>query len=99
MVGQPRVATATLDGAAVDVKVAMVGSDLSIALPISQKKRPSLNAGARLLRDWNGVTHVVDVVDGGYLYQGKRHRSLSAIAKVITGAHWSGPRSFGLSIQ
>jgi Protein of unknown function (DUF2924) len=42
------------------------------------------------------VTHVVDVVEGGYLWNGNRHRSLSAIAQIITGAHWSGPRFFGL---
>ena len=57
---------------------------------------PVLKAGGRLLREWNGVTHVVDVMPGGYLWQGQCHRSLSAIARAITGAHWSGPRFFGL---
>lgn len=59
-------------------------------------ERRKLAAGARLLRDWNGRTHVVDVVESGYLYEGKTYRSLSAIARRITGAHWSGPRFFGL---
>ncbi len=58
---------------------------------------PKLKRGGRLLREWNGVTHVVDVVEGGYLWRGERHRSLSAIAQAITGAHWSGPRFFGLT--
>jgi hypothetical protein len=58
-------------------------------------RRPLL-PGARLLRDWQGRTHVVDVVEGGFLYEGRMHRSLSAISKQITGAHWSGPRFFGL---
>jgi hypothetical protein len=53
-------------------------------------------AGARLIREWNGTTHVVDVVDGGYLWNGEQHRSLSAIARAITGTRWSGPRFFGI---
>lgn len=57
---------------------------------------PSLKPGGRLLREWNGVTHVVDVTPEGYLWQGKHHRSLSVIARAITGAHWSGPRFFGV---
>lgn len=54
------------------------------------------SVGARLVRVWNGHTNVVDVVEGGYLFEGKVHRSLSAIARKITKAHWSGPRFFGL---
>ena len=57
---------------------------------------PQLRPGAQLLRTWNGVTHRVDVVEDGYRYRGVVYRSLSAIAKRITGAHWSGPRFFGL---
>ena len=52
--------------------------------------------GSFLVREWNGRTYRVEVVDGGYLMEGKSWRSLSAIAKHITGAHWSGPRFFGL---
>jgi len=50
----------------------------------------------RLIREWNGVTHVVDVVQGGFLCNGQRYASLSPIARAITGARWSGPRFFGL---
>ena len=60
--------------------------------PASAKLRP----GGRLIREWNGISHVVDVTDDGYLWRGDRYRSLSAIARAITGAHWSGPRFFGL---
>ena len=56
-----------------------------------------LKPGARLVREWNGRTHVVEVVDGGFIWDGERHRSLSAIARAITGARWSGPRFFGLN--
>ncbi|WP_413719231.1 DUF2924 domain-containing protein [Silicimonas sp. MF1-12-2] len=57
----------------------------------------ALKPGARLLREWNGVTHVVDVVEGGLVWKGETWRSLSVIAREITGAHWSGPRFFGLN--
>jgi len=57
---------------------------------------PRLKPGGRLLREWNGVTHVVEVTPEGYLWRGTTYRSLSAIARAITGAHWSGPRFFGL---
>lgn len=58
---------------------------------------PAMKSGGRLLREWNGVTHVVDVSDAGFAWNGQSWRSLSAIAREITGAHWSGPRFFGLS--
>jgi hypothetical protein len=60
-------------------------------------KSPLLRPGGRLLREWNGISHVVDVTDTTYLWRGKSYRSLSAIARAITGAHWSGPRFFGLT--
>jgi hypothetical protein len=56
----------------------------------------ALKPGGRLIREWNGVTHVVDVIDGGFLWKGQRYASLSPIARAITGARWSGPRFFGL---
>jgi hypothetical protein len=55
-----------------------------------------LSQGSKLLREWNGRTHHVDVVQGGFVWNGNKRQSLSAIAKEITGAHWSGPRFFGL---
>jgi hypothetical protein len=59
----------------------------------------SLKSGARLLRQWRGETHCVVVLEDGFLYQDRRYRSLTAIARAITGAHWSGPRFFGLGSQ
>ena len=56
-------------------------------------------AGARLLREWNGVTHIVDVTPDGFRWKGQSYRSLSVIAREITGAHWSGPRFFGLKAK
>ena len=53
--------------------------------------------GTTLVRQWRGHTHAVFVRDNGFEYEGERYRSLSVIAKRITGAHWSGPRFFGLT--
>lgn len=60
---------------------------------------PGLKPGGRLLREWNGVTHVVDVTENGFVWHGETWRSLSVIAREITGAHWSGPRFFGLTAK
>jgi hypothetical protein len=57
----------------------------------------SLRPGAKLMREWHGRTHVVVVTDTGFDYAGSRYKSLTQIAKLITGAHWSGPRFFGLT--
>jgi Protein of unknown function (DUF2924) len=57
---------------------------------------PLLKPGTRLLREWGGKTHIVVVLDDGFEYEGGRYRSLTEIARRITGAHWSGPRFFGL---
>lgn len=67
-----------------------------IAKGDERKASPVVRPGGRLLRAWNGTTHVVDVLPDGYVWNGARHRSLSAIARAITGARWSGPRFFGL---
>jgi hypothetical protein len=56
----------------------------------------TLRPGARLVREWRGRTHTVIVTEDGFEYAGKSFWSLSKIAHVITGAHWSGPRFFGL---
>lgn len=58
---------------------------------VSRAKR-----GSHLVREWNGRTYQVEVINGGYTMDGKTWRSLSAIARHITGAHWSGPRFFGV---
>ena len=55
-----------------------------------------LAPGTRLLREWQGQTHHVTVIDGGFEYGGKTYSSLSAIARYITGTAWSGPLFFGL---
>ena len=56
----------------------------------------SLKTGTRLVRSWRGKMHHVLVLDDGYEFDGRRYQSLTQIAQDITGAHWSGPRFFGL---
>jgi hypothetical protein len=61
---------------------------------IRQHQRPI--AGTRLLREYQGVEHVVTVTREGYEYQGRPYQSLSAIARAITGTRWNGWLFFGL---
>ena len=53
--------------------------------------------GTRLIREWRGRSHMVDVHEGHVIYEGRSYKSLSAVARTITGARWSGPRFFGVS--
>jgi hypothetical protein len=56
-----------------------------------------LRTGTTLVRQWRGHTHTVLVREDGFEYEGQHYRSLTVIAERITGAHWSGPRFFGLT--
>lgn len=60
------------------------------------KHRPLLQPGTRVAREWQGRRHQVDVVDDGFRYAGSTYRSLSQIAREITGTRWNGLRFFGL---
>jgi hypothetical protein len=64
---------------------------------ISADPGPRVRPGARLVREWRGRTHTVVVTEDGFEFAGKTYSSLSKIAQAITGAHWSGPRFFGLN--
>lgn len=52
--------------------------------------------GTRLVREWNGRTYTVMITEDGFAYNGMTYGSLTKIARIITGAHWSGPRFFGM---
>ena len=69
------------------------GSNITLRR-IRQDQRPI--AGTRLLREYQGVEHVVTVTRDGYEYQGRPYQSLSAIARAITGTRWNGWMFFGL---
>jgi hypothetical protein len=56
-----------------------------------------MRAGMRLMREWQGVTHIVTIDEAGIIrWNDREWRSLSAVARAITGGHWSGPAFFGL---
>jgi hypothetical protein len=52
--------------------------------------------GTRLVREWNGAEHTTIVLRDGYEFEGRKYKSLSAIARDITGTRWNGYRFFGL---
>jgi hypothetical protein len=64
---------------------------------VTRNSAARLKPGARLVREWHGKTHTVVVIEDGFEWRGSRWQSLSAIAREITGGHWSGPRFFGLN--
>jgi hypothetical protein len=72
-----------LDGGRIDVRKRRVADDRPIA-------------GTRLIREWQGVEHTVTVLADGFDYQGRPFKSLSAVARAITGTRWNGPLFFGL---
>jgi hypothetical protein len=78
--------------AALAKEVAQTGS---VTITADVRLRP----GARLMREWRGKTHTVIVGQDGFELAGKVYPSLTQIAHIITGAHWSGPRFFGLNRQ
>lgn len=73
-------------------------SDIALTLECDGTYEPKtqrhLSPGVVLTREWKGVIHTVTVLAGGFHYLGKRYRSLSDIARTITGTRWSGPRFF-----
>ena len=82
-------------GLAPPVRRALKAARGSGATP-SRSPPPRLAPGAQLVREWNGRTYRVEVVAEGFRMDGRVYASLSAVAKRITGATWSGPRFFGL---
>jgi hypothetical protein len=63
----------------------------------SPLRQVTLATGTRLVREWNGRTISVDVVGDGFVWNDVRYRSLSEIARTVTGTRWSGPRFFGIA--
>jgi hypothetical protein len=58
---------------------------------------PLIRPGTRLVREWRDEVHLVNVQPNGYEYKGGRYKSLSQIARLITGTRWSGPLFFGIN--
>lgn len=66
------------------------------AVQLNVPARLQIHQGTRFIREWRGQTIEVVALADGFEWQGRTFRSLSEIARVVTGAHWSGPRFFGL---
>jgi hypothetical protein len=73
-----------------------VGEDLAVRRPVRAAPVSKVGAGTVLIREWQGTSHRVTVLDDGAIYRGQRYQSLSEVARVITGTRWSGPLFFGL---
>ena len=86
--GLPKWATQSLAGAT-------VGAEPGVKAPRASELR--LKPGARLVREWRGRTHTVVVLKEGFEFEGRPYRSMTQVAREITGAHWSGPRFFGVA--
>ena len=64
--------------------------------PAPVRRRRALSPSTVLIREWHGVGRQVTIIEKGVLYRGQRYRSMSEVARLITGARWSGPRFFGV---
>ncbi len=84
-------------GAAIKRRLADLAKTMKQDGDLARSRVARLKPGVRLVREWRGQTHTVAVLEDGFEWQGKRWRSLSVIAREITGSHWSGPRFFGLN--
>ena len=85
-----------LGGLTSDVRRALSGDGKGTSVRRRSPARATLRPGNRLVRRWRGRTYVVEVTEGGLVYEGSRFSSLSVIATRITGTRWSGPKFFGL---
>ncbi|QHE84876.1 DUF2924 domain-containing protein [Hydrogenophaga sp. BPS33] len=91
---KPLASISSVQGSAASASsIAPASSTVPISAPTPT---PTLSPGTRLLREWRGNTHEVRVVAHGFEYAGQSYKSLSRIARTITGTPWSGPAFFGL---
>jgi hypothetical protein len=73
-----------------------LGQRLAETGSLGEEPTARLKLGTRLVREWQGRSHQVELTEKGYLYDDRTYASLSQVARTITGAQWSGPRFFGL---
>jgi len=73
-----------------------LAEELRAGRSIASLENKTFKTGTKLIREWKGRVHEVLITDAGYVWGGKHYRSLTEIARLITGTGWSGPRFFGL---
>ena len=83
-------------GASLRHQLARMAQEMETRGDLAKARAVRPRPGAKLIREWHGETHDVLVLDDGFRWRGRHWRSLSAIAREITGTRWSGPRFFGL---
>ena len=76
-----------------ELERASASTQVAVAVPT----RITVSPGARLIREWNGRTIAVRTTETGFVWEEREYRSLTQIAREVTGAHWSGLRFFGIS--
>jgi hypothetical protein len=81
---------------ALSARLLKLDAELADKGEVKLPKRPIAKPGTQLLRQWQGVTHTVTVTAAGFTYRDRHYRSLSAVARRITGTQWSGPKFFGI---
>ena len=86
-------------GAAMKRRLAELARTMEEKGDLASTRAVKLKPGVRLMREWRGERHDVLVLEDGFQWRGRRWGSLSAVAREITGAHWSGPRFFGLEAR
>lgn len=84
-------------GAATKRRLADLAKTVERDGDVTRNRVARLKPGAKLVREWRGDSHTVIVLEDGFEWKAKQWRSLSAIAREITGVHWSGPRFFALN--
>ncbi len=84
-------------GAATKRRLADLAKTMERNGDVTRNRVTRLKPGARFVREWRGEIHTVIVLEDGFEWKGTQWRSLSVIAREITGIHWSGPRFFGLN--
>jgi hypothetical protein len=77
-------------------QLARLAETLGAGGSIEMTQSRSFKPGTKLIREWKGRVHEVVIAGGTYIWAGQHYRSLSQIARAITGTRWSGPRFFGL---
>jgi hypothetical protein len=77
-------------------RLVQLAADLGQSGVIRAAQTTAFKPGTKLVREWKGRVHEVMICDDGYVWSGKRYRSLTQVARLITSTRWSGPRFFGL---
>jgi hypothetical protein len=77
-------------------RLVQLAADLGQNGVVRAAQTTAFKSGTKLVREWKGRVHEVMICEDGYVWTGKRYRSLTQVARLITGTRWSGPRFFGL---